>query len=110
MAVKKALVLSCLLGASFLAQAAPASFVVQDIQVEGLQRVTSASPLPAFDPKAGLYSVDAGVDVMVALSRHWVAVGGVSVSQLQGDARRSPLTQRASNYGASIGVAYRYGR
>ena len=52
----------------------------------------SASPLPAFDPKAGLYSVDAGVDVMVALSRHWVAVGGVSVSQLQGDARRSPLT------------------
>ena len=44
----------------------------------------SVSPLPAFDPKAGLYSVDAGVDVMVALSRHWVAVGGVSVSQLQG--------------------------
>ena len=29
---------------------------------------------------------------MVALSRHWVAVGGVSVSQLQGDARRSLLT------------------
>ncbi len=45
MAVKKALVLSCLLGASFLAQAAPASFVVQDIQVEGLQRVTLGAAL-----------------------------------------------------------------
>lgn len=45
MAVKKALVLSCLLGASLLAQAAPASFVVQDIQVEGLQRVTLGAAL-----------------------------------------------------------------
>lgn len=45
MAVKKALVLSCLLGASFLAQAAPASFVVQDIQVDGLQRVTLGAAL-----------------------------------------------------------------
>ena len=51
MAVKKALVLSCLLGASFLAQAAPASFVVQDIQVEGLQRVTlGAALLKPADP------------------------------------------------------------
>ncbi|PJG58533.1 outer membrane protein assembly factor BamA [Aeromonas cavernicola] len=45
MAVNKALVLSCLLGASFLAQAAPASFVVQDIQVDGLQRVTLGAAL-----------------------------------------------------------------
>ncbi|MGL5031073.1 MAG: outer membrane protein assembly factor BamA [Aeromonas sp.] len=45
MAVKNALVLSCLLGASFLAQAAPASFVVQDIQVDGLQRVTLGAAL-----------------------------------------------------------------
>ena len=67
----------------------------------------SASPLPAFDPKAGLYSVDAGVDVMVALSRHWVAVGGVSMSQLQGDARRSPLTVKPLGYSASVGLAYR---
>ena len=67
----------------------------------------STSPLPAFDPHAGLYSVDAGVDVMVALSRHWVALGGVRVSQLQGDARRSPLVSRASTWGANLGVAYR---
>ena len=67
----------------------------------------STSPLPAFDPKAGLYSVDAGVDVMVALSRHWVALGGVRVSQLQGDARRSPLTVQPVGYSASVGLAYR---
>ena len=47
---------------------------------------------------------------MTALNRRWVAFASAGVSQLQGDARRSPLTQRASNYGASIGVAYRYGR
>lgn len=67
----------------------------------------STSPLPAFDPQAGLYSVDAGVDVMVALSRHWVALGGVRVSQLQGDARRSPLTVQPVGYSASVGLAYR---
>lgn len=67
----------------------------------------ATSPLPAFDPKAGLYSVDAGVDVMVALSRHWVALGGVRVSQLQGDARRSPLTVEPVGYSASVGLAYR---
>ncbi|ENY72523.1 outer membrane protein assembly factor BamA [Aeromonas diversa] len=45
MAVKNALVLSCLLGASLAVHAAPASFTVQDIQVEGLQRVTLGAAL-----------------------------------------------------------------
>lgn len=67
----------------------------------------STSRLPAFEPKAGLYSVDAGVDVMTALSRHWVALAGVRVSQLQGDAHRSPLTVQPTGYSASVGLAYR---
>ena len=70
----------------------------------------SSSPLPAFKPSAGLYGVDLGVDVMTALSRGWVVFGSAGVSQLRGDASRSPLTQRATNYGVSVGVAYRYGR
>lgn len=45
MAVKNALVLSCLLGVSLAIQAAPSSFTVQDIQVEGLQRVTLGAAL-----------------------------------------------------------------
>lgn len=65
------------------------------------------SPLPTFVPGAGLFGVDLGVDVMTALSRRWVVFGSAGVSQLRGDARRSPLTQRATNYGVSVGVAYR---
>ena len=60
-----------------------------------------------FAPGAGLYSVDAGVEVMSALSRHWVALGAVRVSQLQGDARRSPLTVDPTGYSVSVGLAYR---
>jgi outer membrane scaffolding protein for murein synthesis (MipA/OmpV family) len=66
-----------------------------------------ASRLPAYEPGGGLYSVDLGVDVMTALNRHWVVWGGVGVSQLQADARRSPLTVKPTAYSASVGLAYR---
>lgn len=66
-----------------------------------------ASPLPAFDPRAGLYSVDGGVEVMSAINRHWVILGSARVSQLQGDARRSPLTVEPVGYSVSVGLAYR---
>lgn len=66
-----------------------------------------AARLPAYEPGGGLYSVDMGVDVMTALNRHWVMWGGVGVSQLQSDARRSPLAVRPTGYGVSVGLAYR---
>jgi len=66
-----------------------------------------ASPLPAFDPRAGLYSVDGGVEVMSAINRHWVVLGAARVSQLKGDARRSPLTVEPVGYSVSVGLAYR---
>jgi outer membrane scaffolding protein for murein synthesis (MipA/OmpV family) len=44
---------------------------------------------------------------MTALNRHWVVWGGVGVSQVQGDARRSPLTVRPTGYSVSLGLAYR---
>lgn len=66
-----------------------------------------SSPLPAFEPRGGLYSVDAGVEVMTALNRHWVVLGAARVSQLQGDARRSPLTVQPVGYSVSVGLAYR---
>ncbi|MDD2712783.1 MAG: MipA/OmpV family protein [Simplicispira sp.] len=65
------------------------------------------SPLPTFVPGAGLYNVDAGLDVMTALNRRWVIFGNAGVSQMRGDARRSPLTQRATAYSVSVGLAYR---
>ncbi len=66
-----------------------------------------AAHLPAYEPGSGLYSVDLGAEVMTALNRHWVVWGGVGASQLQGDARRSPLTVRPTSYTASLGLAYR---
>lgn len=65
------------------------------------------SALAPFAPGGGLYSVDAGMGVMTALSRRWVAFGAVTVSQLRGDARRSPLTVRPGSYSATVGIAYR---
>ena len=75
--------------------------------VPAVEGGAGAARLPAYAPGAGLYSVDLGVDVMTALNRHWVVWGGVGVSQLQGDARRSPLTVRPTSYTASLGLAYR---
>ena len=67
----------------------------------------SAGGLPAFAPGAGLYSVDAGVEVMSAIHRNWVVLGAVRMSQLQGDARRSPLSVQPTGYSVSVGLAYR---
>lgn len=55
MAVKKTLAASCLLGASMLAQAQSgmAPFVVQDIQVNGLQRVTLGAALLSLPVRVG---------------------------------------------------------
>jgi outer membrane protein insertion porin family len=55
MAVKKTLVASCLLGASMLAQAQSGMtpFVVQDIQVNGLQRVTLGAALLSLPVRVG---------------------------------------------------------
>jgi outer membrane protein len=66
-----------------------------------------SGPLPAFDPGAGLYSVDGGVEVMSAIDRHWVFLVAARVSQLKGDARRSPLTIEPTGYSVSVGLAYR---
>jgi outer membrane scaffolding protein for murein synthesis (MipA/OmpV family) len=44
----------------------------------------------------------------VDLARNWVAVGNFEARYLQGDARRSPLVERSTNYYAAAGVAYRF--
>ena len=74
---------------------------------DAVQGPGQGSALAPFAPGAGLYSVDAGMGVMTALSRRWVAFGAVTVSQLRGDARRSPLTVKPGGYSATAGIAYR---
>lgn len=71
------------------------------------QSATAASGYPAFAPHGGLFQTDLGIDLAHALSRNWVLFGGVRYSQLHGDARRSPLTERSSGVSATVGIAWR---
>ena len=44
----------------------------------------------------------------VDLTRNWIVVGSMEARRLQGDAARSPLTERTSNYYVSAGIAYHF--
>lgn len=56
---------------------------------------------------AGWDSASLSWNLTSALGAHWVAWGGVGVSQLQGAAARSPLVGRRTVASASIGLAWR---
>ncbi|GAA4006232.1 MipA/OmpV family protein [Comamonas faecalis] len=71
------------------------------------ERSGVTTPLPAYRPSAGLYSTHLGLELKTALSNHWIAFGGLGYSQLQGPARRSPLTLKSGNYSVGVGLAWR---
>lgn len=56
---------------------------------------------------AGWDSASLSWNLTSSLSEHWVAWGGVGVSQLQGAAARSPLVGRRTVASANIGLAWR---
>jgi len=64
--------------------------------------------LPAFDAGGGWLFASFGLLWSVDLSRNWIVVGNIEARHLQGDAARSPLTERSTNYYVSAGLAYRY--
>lgn len=61
----------------------------------------------AYVPSSGLESVSLGWTITRVINRHWVAFAGLSASQLQGQAARSPVVSDRTSYGASAGIAYR---
>jgi outer membrane scaffolding protein for murein synthesis (MipA/OmpV family) len=63
--------------------------------------------LPEFSAGSGWLFASFGLLWSVDLSRNWIAVGSMESRRLQGDAARSPLAERTSNYYASAGIAYR---
>ncbi|MBV8031392.1 MAG: MipA/OmpV family protein [Betaproteobacteria bacterium] len=63
---------------------------------------------PGFDPGGGLLGVSAGVIGSYDLAKRWQAIVNLEAHRLQGDAARSPLTERRSNYYLIGGVAYRF--
>jgi outer membrane scaffolding protein for murein synthesis (MipA/OmpV family) len=67
-----------------------------------------ATGLPAYDAGAGLRSVQLGLIGDIDLARNWVGLWGISLQQLQADAKDSPITRDRSNWYANAGVAYRF--
>lgn len=67
----------------------------------------AASGRAAYQPGASLHVWQLGLDVSHPVSARWVVFGGVGLSSLVGDARRSPLVSRGNTWGANVGVAYR---
>jgi outer membrane scaffolding protein for murein synthesis (MipA/OmpV family) len=56
----------------------------------------------------GLLFTSLGVLGSYDLARQWVIVASLEARRLHGDAARSPITERKSNYYASAGLAYRF--
>ena len=61
-----------------------------------------------YAPDGGLRDVHASVRWNYALSPSWMVSTQVQVKRLQGDAARSPLVERTTNYTVSTGLAYRF--
>jgi len=61
-----------------------------------------------YRPGGGLQDVRAGLRWNWALNPNWMLTTGATVSRLAGDARNSPLVERATNYSVSTALAYRF--
>ena len=68
----------------------------------------AATGLPVYGAGSGLLFASVGLLYSIDLTRDWVIVGNFEARHLQGDARRSPLVQRSTNYYAAAGLAYRF--
>jgi outer membrane protein len=63
---------------------------------------------PGFDPDGGLLFASLGALGSYDLGRKWALLASVEARRLQGDAARSPLVERKSNYYAVAGLAYKF--
>src|SRR5262249_2808217 len=59
---------------------------------------SAAYGLPAYNPGAGLLYTGFGLLMGLDLSKTWTIVGSAEARQVRGDARRSPVVERTSNY------------
>ena len=69
---------------------------------------SASTGLPAYSAGSGLLHAGGGLLWGVDLSREWIVVGNLEGRRLHGDAARSPLAERTSNYYASASLAYRF--
>jgi outer membrane scaffolding protein for murein synthesis (MipA/OmpV family) len=78
----------------------------RDFGVSAAQAAVSG--LPAYAPGSGLRSTQAGFIGDIDIAPHWIALWGIHLNRLQGDASDSPLSRDGSNWYANAGVAYRF--
>lgn len=69
---------------------------------------SAVTGLPAYEAGSGLLYTSVGLLWSFDLIPGWVAVGNLEARHLHGDAARSPLTERTSNYYVAAGVAYKF--
>lgn len=61
-----------------------------------------------YEPEGGLRDVHAGVRWNYALSPDWMLATNLKVLHLRGDAAKSPLVERTTNYSVSTALAFRF--
>ena len=69
---------------------------------------SAVTGLPAFDASSGWLFGSLGLLWSFDLTRHWIVVCSMEARQLYGDAERSPITERSTNFYVNAGLAYRF--
>ena len=69
---------------------------------------SATSGLPAYNAGSGVRNIRVGLVGDVDLAKHWLALWGLNLQEIQGDARNSPILQDRTNWYANAGVAYRF--
>lgn len=69
--------------------------------------VAAATGRTAYEPGAGLESVNVGLGLTTGLSPNWILFGSVGASTLRGGAAASPLTTSRTNAQITIGIGWR---
>ena len=69
---------------------------------------SAVTGLPVFGAGSGWLFASFGLLWSIDLNRDWIVVGSMESRHLRGDAARSPIAERATNYYASAGLAYRF--
>ena len=68
----------------------------------------AASMFPAFNAGSGLRDVRGGVNLIYRLNPHWFLAGDTSVTQLLGDAAKSPISISNTNVMVTTMVGYHF--
>ena len=67
---------------------------------------SAASGYPLYDPSGGLRNLQLAATVNHFFAGRWVAIGGLSVGRLVGDAADSPIVRERTNWGGFAAIGY----